>query len=178
MYENYSYEQVKNLPDDQKVIALKEFKAIYPENKVLAQHWDVAHIAVSNMVGKYLEGKQVGRKKMTPEEKAQAKLQREREKELGKQQVVQRQEEKIENGKQDIQNETSNAISYASIVTTTPNPVNQVIEENQIKPKSNSFSIRLDKNMTGEEAINRLNGISNSLLKDNEYTISLVIEEV
>ncbi len=37
MYESYTYEQVKSLPDDQKIIALKELKTIYPENKMLAE---------------------------------------------------------------------------------------------------------------------------------------------
>jgi len=82
MYENYTYDQIKALPDDQKVTALKELKTTYPDNKDLAKHLDTAHIAVSNMVGKYLEGKTVGRKKMTEEEKAQAKVQRDAEKKL------------------------------------------------------------------------------------------------
>lgn len=180
MYETYTYEQVKNLPDDQKVIALKELKAIYPENKILAEHWDVAHIAVSNMVGKYLEGKQMGRKKMTDEEKAQKKLERETEKlkQLQEQQRLQQQEsqsqqeqdQQQEIEKQGIENEASNIISYTPIVS------NQITET--FKPKSNAFGITLNKTMSGEEAIKRFNGIANSLLGKCEYKIEVSIEEV
>ena len=76
MYENLTYDQLKELPDEQKVEALKELKVIYPENKDLAEHLGGAHIAVSNMVAKYLEGKQLGRKKMTEEEKQQKREER------------------------------------------------------------------------------------------------------
>jgi len=173
VYESYTYDQLKELPDDQKITALKELKTIYPDNKDLAKHLDTAHIAISNMVGKYLEGKSVGRKKMTEEEKAQAKEQRKLKKQAeeakAQQQIQQEQQEEVQSEDKvvttlpEIKNEESN--------TTTP--ITQ-----SIQPKTNSFSIKLEKNLTGEEATARLNGIANSLLKDNTYKISLVIEEV
>jgi len=189
MYETYTYEQLKALPDDQKIIALKELKSTYPDNRDLAKHLDVAHIAVSNMVGKYLEGKQLGRKKMTEEEKAQAKAERE----LKKLQQLQAQQKQIQKSpqeesqeeetktetqetKEEVKDETSNAISYTSIMSNAPVPPTNEI--NQSESKSNSFSIVLEKNLTGEEAILRLNGIANSLLKENEYKVVLSVEEV
>ncbi len=167
MYENYSYEQLKSLPDDQKIEALKELKTIYPDNKTLAEHLDVAFIAVNNMVGKYLEGKTVGRKKMTDEEKLQKKAERKLKKELEQQEQQKekevKEEEKIVN--QEIKNEETNVQNTS-----------EEVQSNQVK--SNSFSIKLEKDMTGEEAITRLNGVSNSLLKENQYRVSLVIVEV
>mgnify|MGYP000905337148 CR=1 FL=1 len=161
MYESYTYEQVKSLPDDQKIIALKELKSIYPENKMLAEHWNVAYIAVSNMVGKYLEGKQIGRKKMTNEEKAQKKLEREQQKqlELQKQQTQENNEAKKETELEDT--------------TTNIPPITETS-----KPKSNAFGITLSKTLSGEEAIKRFNGIANSLLGECEYKIEISIEEV
>lgn len=163
MYESYTYEQVKSLPDDQKIIALKELKTIYPENKMLAEHWNVAYIAVSNMVGKYLEGKTVGRKKMTEEEKAQKKLEREQEKQ--KQLELQKQQTQENN---EVKKETELEDTTTNIPPITETP----------KPKSNAFGITLNKTLSGEEAIKRFNGIANSLLGECEYKIEVSIEEV
>ena len=176
VYESYTYDQLKELSDDQKVIALKELKTIYPDNKDLAKHLDTAHIAVSNMVGKYLEGKSVGRKKMTEEEKAQAKAERE----LKKAQESQKQSNQ-ENKAEDVIKTTEQTINEVNEVKDEEKTIPPIKEESQVKTpesKSNSFSIKLDKNMNGEEAISRLSGIANSLLKENQYKVSLVIEEV
>jgi len=170
MYENHTYNQIKDLPDDQKVEALKELKTMYPDNKDLAKHLNVIPMAISNMVAKYLEGKQVGRKKMTDEEKLQKAQERKLKKQLEQQE---QQKPEVNTTSQTIRNEEPNAI-----LNTTPS-VTPIKEESQpIQSKTNSFSIKLDKTMLGEEAISRINGISNSLLKENEYRISLVIEEV
>jgi len=166
MYENITYDQLKELPDDQKIIALKELKTIYPDNKDLAKHLDIAHIAINNMVGKYLEGKQVGRKKMTPEEKAQAKTEREAEKKRLKEQ------EKQETMTQQITTNQDNVPQ-----PTNPNATIVPIINESIKINLNSFSINLNKDMLGEEAISRLSGIANSLLKENQYRVNLIIEE-
>jgi len=157
MFENYTYKQIKALSDDQKIEALKELKTIYPDNRELAKHLDTAHIAIANMVGKYLEGKQVGRKKMTEEEKAQAKAERK----LAKQQ------EQIQHSQE--KQETENVETEEKNVKT----INKAPQSG-----SNSFSIKLEKNMNGEEIVARLNGIANSILKYKEYKIDLVVEEV
>jgi len=176
MYETYTYDQLKELPDDQKITALQELKTLYPDNKDLAKHLDTAHIAVSNMVGKYLEGKQVGRKKMTDEEKAQAKLQREETKKLKQQAGKQQEAQQVNTIPQTIINEEPSVVPN---ITPSSEPVIQVTEEPQkVKSETNSFSIKLEKNLIGEEAITRINGIANSLLKENTYKVSLVIEEV
>ena len=171
MYENFTYNQIKDLPEDQKIEALKELKTMFPDNKDLAKHLNVIPMAISNMVGKYLEGKQVGRKKMTPEEKAQAKLQREEEKKLKLQQEI----EKEKLVQQEIVNQEPEVIVPQP---TTSNATVVPIVSESVQSKSNSFSIKLEKNMLGEEAISRINGIANSLLKENTYKVSLVIEEV
>ena len=160
MYESFTYNQIKDLPEDQKVEALKELKTMYPDNKDLAKHWDVAFIAANNMIGKYLEGKQVGRKKMTPEEKAQAKLQRETEKKLKEQQTS-------------INvNEASNTESVIP-----EKSISSITQEIQ-SINTTSFSIKLQKEILGEEATTILNSIANTLLKEGKYKVSLSIEEL
>jgi hypothetical protein len=165
MYENYTYEQIKALPDTQKIEALKELKILYPENKDLAQHWNVIPMAISNMVAKYLEGKQLGRKKMTPEEK----LQKAKERKLKKEQ-----EEKL------AKQETINQESKDSVPQpTTPNAtvvpvVNQPIQSTN----TTSFSIKLQKDILGEEATAILGSIANTLLKEGKYKVSLSVEEL
>lgn len=160
MYENYTYDQLKALPDDKKIEALKELKTLYPDNKDLAKHLSIATIAISNMVGKYLEGKQVGRKKMTPEEKAQKKLEREAEK---LKQSQQQEEIKQETTKEQEQTQNQEIKDEKFVKVFNINP---------------SFNITLDRDLSGEEAILRLNGITNSLLQDNKYKVHLSIEEV
>lgn len=177
MYESYTYNQIKDLPDDQKIEALKELKTIYPDNKDLATHLNVIPMAIGNMVGKYLEGKQLGRKKMTPEEKVQAKLQREEEKKLKQQQEV----EKEKKQQQEKSNEQKADEVIKSQETKSEETNTKPIEESktvQNQSNINSFSIKLEKNMLGEEAISRINGIANSLLKENTYKVSLVIKEL
>ncbi len=174
VYETYTYEEIKALPDDQKVLALKELKEIYPDNKDLAKHLNVAHIAISNMVGKYLEGKQVGRKKMTEEEKAQAKAERKLKKQQ-EEKMQQEQEKQEAMAQQTIPNQESEVKNSESDLEATV-----MVTSKTTQPQSNlnSFNINLNKNMLGEEAITRLSGVANSLLKENQYRVSLVIEEV
>lgn len=154
MYETYSYEQIKTLPDNLKIEALKELKSIYPDNRDLAEHLGAAHIAVSNMVSKYLEGKTVGRKKMTPEEKAQKKAERE----LKKQQELEKMQTQIQTQESKQEKETESNIP----------PIQQETEV-----INSSFSIKLEKDMLGEEATLILNGIAGTLLKEDKYKISL-----
>jgi len=184
MYETLTYEQLKALRDNEKITALTELKNLYPDNRDLAKHLDVAHIAVSNMVGKYLEGKQLGRKKMTEEEKAQAKAERELKKlqelqqqQLNQQQAQQTQEEETQEEKIEKDEALENNIVRTPIISE-PIINEPIIEGTQPEIKNNSFAIKLDKNMTGEEAILRLSGIANSLLKENEYKVVLSVEEI
>jgi len=171
VYENITYEQLKELPEDQKPIALQELKTKFPDNKDLAKYLDAAHIAISNMVGKYLEGKPLGRKKMTDEEKAQAKAERE----LKKQQEGQKQAEQIQQKYEVISQEAKQEFKEETDVKVTFEDSKPI---QNIQSKTNSFSVTLNKDLVGGEAVARLNGIANSLLTDNQYKVSLVIEEV
>lgn len=180
VYETYTYEEIKNLPDDQKVLALKELKNLYPDNKDLAKHLDVIPMVVSNMVGKYLEGKQSGRKPMTEEEKAQAKIEREAKKlkELQEQQQLQKQQEEEKekekvNKTESQESQESKEVENKALETATI-PIPNI----QTQINSSSFTIKLDKNIAGEEATMMLSSLANTLLKDGKYKISLTIEEV
>lgn len=167
---DYTYEQIKALPDDQKTLVLKELKNLFPENKALAAHLNVLPIVTANLMGKYVEGKQVGRQKMTPEQKAEAKAARE----LKKQQEALAQ--KLANS------ESSNVVPQPQIPTAVvvdkPTPVISEPVQAQIKTNGSSFSIKLEKNVVGEEVAMMLSGIGSTLIKDKNYQISLVVEEV
>jgi hypothetical protein len=153
LYENLTYDQLKELPDEQKVEALKELKARYPDNKDLAEHLGGAHIAVSNMVGKYLEGKQLGRKPMTEEEKKQKK------------------EEKLRLKQEEAEKERLRLLQEQQTQ-------HQVKDEEEVSVSNGSFSVKFGKTIIGEEATVVLSSIGNSLLKDGKYKVSLNIEEV
>lgn len=159
MYENYTYDQIKALPDDLKTTVLKELKTMFPENKDLANHLGVAPLVTSNLVKKYVEGKQVGRKKMTPEEKAQKKAERE----LKKQQELEKMQTQIQTQESKQEKETESNIP----------PIQQETEV-----INSSFNIKLEKDMLGEEATLILNGIAGTLLKEDKYKISLNVVEV
>jgi ATP-dependent Clp protease ATP-binding subunit ClpA len=179
MYETFTYNQIKDLPEDQKIEALKELKTMFPDNKELAVHLNVIPMAISNMVAKYVEGKQMGRKKMTAEEKAQAKLKREAEKKLKERQEIEKEKEKITQQEKSDEQKVDEVVKSQEIKNEETN-VKSIAEESKSIPlqsNSSSFSIKLDKNMVGEEAVSRLNGIANSLLKEKEYKIELVIAE-
>lgn len=144
----------------------------YPDNKELAAHLNVIPMAISNMVGKYLEGKPMGRKKMTEEEKAQAKLKRDKEKKLKAQKEAEKEQQQEIIPQQTVTNQESEVVI--------PQPINSnaiSFVSESIQPRDNSFSIKLDKNMIGEEAVLRLNGVANSLLKEKEYKVELNIME-
>lgn len=162
MYEKYTYEQIKELPDELKTTVLKELKEKFPVNTDLAKHLNVAPIVTSNLMKKYVEGIQVGRKKMTEEEKAQAKAEREAKK---------------------LQEQTGTTQSTITNVVT--NPESELKPEPVITPTNDpiqstnsSFNITLDKDMVGEAATVILNGIAGTLLKDVKYQVTLNIEEV
>ncbi len=55
MYESITYEELKSLPRDQKVEALKELKALYPTQKKIAEKLGVNPANIYNMIAKYVK---------------------------------------------------------------------------------------------------------------------------
>lgn len=55
MYESITYEELKGLPRDQKIEALKELKALYPTQKKIAEKLGVNPANIYNMIAKYVK---------------------------------------------------------------------------------------------------------------------------
>ncbi len=60
MYESITYEELKSLPRDQKVQALKELKALYPTQKKIAEKLGVNPANIYNMIAKYVKADDEG----------------------------------------------------------------------------------------------------------------------
>jgi hypothetical protein len=163
MYENLSYEQLKELPGEQKKNALLQLKEKYPHYKEMAEKIGGTPTALSNLYLRIVEGKKFGRKKKevieppkvvaSPVIEAAAetpvKLRRTRRK---------------------------------SIVVPEAQPATTIGEQREIlvmpAKKSISFTINLGIEETGNEAKSRIEGIVGSLLKEKVYNIKMSIEEV
>lgn len=149
MYENIKYEELKQLPDEQKKEALQELMDKYGSNKAIAEATGGALIAIGNMYSKYVEGKPIGRKKK--EEVIE---------EAPKNEVSQESKPKRKYTKRNIESQE------------------QEIVRTPIKlPKPSSFTTSLSGDFTGEELKERIIGLANSLLSTKTYSITLQLEE-
>jgi len=156
MYENLSYEKLKELPCEQKKNALMELKEKYPHYKEMAEKIGGTPTALSNLYLRIVEGRRFGRKKKVIEpvvlEAAinnEVKLKRSRRK--------------------------SNIIPDSKAITTVDEPKEIFVT---VPKKTVSFTINLELEETGNEAKNRIEWIVGSLLKNKTYKINLGIEEV
>lgn len=149
MYESIKYDELKQLPDEQKKEALQELMDKYGSNKAIAEATGGALIAISNMYSKYVEGKPIGRKKK--EEVIE---------ETPKNEVSQESKPKRKYTKRNIESQE------------------QEIVRTPIKlPKPSSFTTSLSGDFTGEELKERIIGLANSLLSTKTYSITLQLEE-
>lgn len=157
MYENLSYEKLKELPGEQKKNALMELKERYPHYKEMAEKIGGTPTALSNLYLRIVEGKRFGRKK----------------KEVAEITIP---EPSIENEIKQKRSRRKNAIISDSMIM---KPAQEQKEMIVIHPKKTaSFIINLKIEETGNEIKGRIEGIVGSLLKDKAYRVDLNIEEV
>lgn len=153
MYETITYQELKELPEDKKAEAWKELHSEYPDNRVLAQKLGVATIAVVNGIKKYVLGEPVGRaSKMSKELQTPTDGQENRPKRKYNKKAKAGAEGRSAAG-------AENAASGAQAGI------------------DNSFSISINKTVTGENAQFLFNGIGNTLIKNQEYIIEIKIIE-
>ena len=157
MYENLSYEKLKELPGEQKKNALMELKQKYPHYKEMAEKIGGTPTALSNLYLRIVEGKRFGRKK----------------------------KEKVEPIilEAAVENEVKLKRSGHKSATTPDSMEMTTVEEHKdmivMPPKKTvSFTINLEIKETGNEIKSRIEGIVGSLLKQKAYRINLSIEEV
>lgn len=153
MYENITYEELKNLPDEEKVKALTELLSITPDRKELAKKLGVAPIAIINLIGKYLEGKQIGRKK---KETIEVENLIEEPKQKRKYTRKSKDEEKSEQPIQSLSTQ-----------------VEKIIFE-----EKHNITISLNTEFTGSEIQHILTGISTTIFDNKKYKINLEITEI
>lgn len=169
MYENITYEELKNLPEDQKVEAWKELHDLYPSNKELSLKLGVAQIAVTNAIKKYVLNEPIGR--ANKKEKAEyspeqiQEVQEDTKPELQQEQQVDKPKRKY------------NRKSKQDNLTLEIEPVTVKNESDKINIDINTFLININNTFSGENAQVILNGIGSTFLKDRNYNIEIKISE-
>lgn len=162
MYENLSYEQLKELPGEQKKHALMQLKEQYPHYKEMAEKIGGTPTALSNLYLRIVEGRRFGRKKKEIIESTKA-------------------EPPIAEASAETPVKLRRT-RHKSIVVPEPQPVTTIGEQREILvmpvKKTISFTINLGIEETGNEAKSRIEGIIGSLLKEKTYNIKMSIEEV
>lgn len=147
MYENLTYEELKNLPEDKKGEAWGELHSSIPSNAELAKKLNVAPIAVVNAVKKYVLGEPIGRAAKKDKPESQPK----RSKKSVKEEQAEVRPKRKYNRK----------------------PKTEEIPETT----ATSFSIDISNAFSGEEASVIMHGVGGTLLPDKTYKIEIKISE-
>lgn len=173
MYENIKYDELKNLPDDQKVIALNKLKEIYTDNKAIAEATGAAPIAISNMIKKHILGEHVGRTKANKNETT-----------INNDTIVENKETANEPIREKrkytrkIQPEIIKEELHKDEIVKEEEPVEYETQHQETISNKFSFTTGLCGEIEGEVVKSRITGITNSLLDDKKYLIELKISEL
>ena len=184
MYDNISYENLRDLPDEQKREALIELKSKYPTYREMAEKVGGTPVALSNLYLRIVEGKRFGRRK---KEETEARLE-----EMAKtsKAFVNSTKSKLpaisyaammENEnlqKPDTSKPKHNGISFTKLMETENEQRKQNTLTANVTKKTVAFTIGLEIEVPGEGARDRIQGVIGSLLKDKTYKVKLSIEEV
>ena len=163
MYENLSYSELKNVPEDKKTEAWAELHSLYSSNAELAKKLGVATIAVVNAVKKYVLNEPIGRANKKDMQKPEPEVKQESPVEVKPKRKYNRK------AKPEVEKELVRVDSKPETVV---NEVPHLNEDNV-----DIFSISVKKDITGEDAKTLLNGIGSTLLKDQRYTIEVKVIE-
>lgn len=160
-YANINYDQFKELSDEQKSEALKELEKRFPDRKDLAEYLGIRGNVLGILYSKYIDGKKLGRQKVETNNSVIEDI-------------------KIETTKEEIPEqkhiEEIKPVEYTPLQLVTPNqPVKTIEPKNE---NDEGYSVNLNKQVNGEEAISRITRIANSLLEDKRYNINIVIKEL
>lgn len=183
MYEAIKYDELKQLPDDQKKAALKELMTTYGSNKAIAEATGGATIAIANMYGKFVEGKKIGRVKGSKNSKKAEESKEEKSPEISTETPIIVSEEKPKRKYTRKVKEDAEAQQDISQQETKPDKTIELPEINEVSnvPTNivdvNSFSIIVNKTVSGENAHFLLNGLANTLIKDQQYILEFKITE-
>lgn len=164
MYENIKYEELKQLPDDQKKEALQELMNLHGSNSAIAKAIEGFPVAIANMYSKFVEGKQIGRKKGSKN---------------AVKEVVQQPTEEIHIVETPIIIPETKPKRTYNRKQKEVSTIQQDSQESQdiTQLPSASFTTSLSGELTGDQIKQRVTGMINSLLDDNQYTINIQIDE-
>lgn len=162
MYESITYEELKSLPRDQKIEALKELRALYPTQKKIAEKLGVNPANIYNMIAKYIKADDEG------QPKAKVNVVRE---------AARPAEVKAE-VKSEVKSEAkSEANTEAKSLTFEPerSRVKHVRDKRRNMQENLQFTVA--KSLTGEEAQYLFTGIGSTFLKNHDYRVEIRIIE-
>jgi hypothetical protein len=168
MYENITYGELKNLPEDRKAEAWGELYSLYSHSNVeLAKKLGVATIAVVNAVKKYVLGEPVGRaNKANKKSKQKLQIQEELERELPQEPQKEARPKRKYNRK-----------AKAEPVVEALNVEKTVSHEPAAAVSKGSFSVTINKTLSGEAAQAVLKGLADIFIKSQQYDIEVKINE-
>lgn len=158
MYDNMSYTQIKELNEEQKIEVWSELHKQFPDNKELAKKLGISPIVSSNAIKRYVLGEHIGRVKKEKSENGQVQTQAQPEEIKPKRKYNRKPKE----------DET---------IITLPSSKDLDKEIYNESDNTDTFSIIINKVADGENVQILLNGIANTLLKDQQYTIEINISE-
>ena len=171
MYENIKYEELKQLPDEQKKEALQELMTIYGSNKAIAEAIGGSTIAIINMYKKYVLGESVGRVKGSKNSTKQEETLPDTIVETPTNEIETKPKRKYTRKAKDVEVPQETQIEQEE-------PKQEIVRTPiKLAELSVSFTTSLCGNLSGEEIKKRVAGMINSLLDDKTYTINLQIDE-
>lgn len=152
-----NYEELKTLPDEEKIKVLKELAEKYtrdgkPYFPAIATALGGSVIAVANLYNRLVEGKSVGRP---------------------------RKEDKVD--EPEIKEKKKRGPKPASEkVETSPTPIQVPVlkEEPQENQQNNNYNFSMNAVFDGEEAAERVIAIANSFFKKSKYSIEMKVKEL
>lgn len=176
MYDNITYDQLKELPVEQKKEALIALKGKYPTYKEMAQAIGGNPVALANLYLRLVEGQKFGgRKKKEVVEQTAPEAPVVPEIPIAPVALeTPTQKEKPKRGRRKATDKAPKATETKAITT-----VDEKKEIAVVAPKKVvSFTISLETEGTGDEAKSRIEGVAGSLMKDKTYKVKLTIEEM
>jgi predicted transcriptional regulator len=172
MYESITYAELKSLPREQKVEALKELMATHSSQKKIAEKLGVNPPNIYSMVSRYIreDADTKSRKKKSRTRRASVTDEKMKEQDTGnRQDLGDAADEQFEAA---VSGQVMEAVSDEQIGVEAAAPDNQAGRLDQ-----SGFTVSVVKVLTGEEIRLMLTGVGNILSEDVKYKVDMRISE-
>jgi hypothetical protein len=164
MYENITYSELKGMSDEQKKEVLTEMLNVYKTPREIATKLNIAPVAIINLIRRLIDGKPVGR--------------------------VKKEEVNVVEIKDQVKSDAiiENATIPIKRKYTKKQKVIVLPEEIKSEPKFDAVTIKtkelkiistntIEGTISGNELIQRLEGLAKAILENKEYTVNIKTEE-